>query len=148
MTMNSSQLASAANQGAEQSAFMLISLLGYLWPAWTQAIPPLHFEMLSARNVWASFKLYCIRFIFGAIIYCCWVRVVLALILGTHHKLSGILKLFHFWICRFVTCGNLSAFYVLAFQSVIYQWVCLDAIQVCEHAHLNLASPTCFKMSH
>lgn len=68
--MNSYQLASAANRGASRSAFMLISLLGYLWPAWTQANPPLYFEMLSAHNVWTSWKLYCVRFNFRVIIYC------------------------------------------------------------------------------
>lgn len=96
--MNSYQLASDANRGASRSAFMLISLLGYLWPAWTQANPPLYFEMLSAHNVWASWKLYCVRFNFRAIIYCCLCQecVVLAHVLATHHKFSGILKLFRF----------------------------------------------------
>lgn len=108
------------------SAFMLISLLGYLWPAWTQANLPLYFEILSAHNVWASWKIYCIIFNFRAIIYCCLCQehVVLTLVLATHHKFSGILTLFHFWICHIVTCGNLSVFYVPVFQSACWVFGC------------------------
>lgn len=45
-----------------------LPILGYLWPAWIHASPPLYFEMLSACNFWASFIV--LDCTFKLIIYC------------------------------------------------------------------------------